>query len=610
MRWWLLVTVAVVALTACTDAAIIGPDSTAEGETAGNTALFCRAWPEAQRTVFTLIDGEDQRFQDARNAGSVDEAMAGYDRAAPAEVRADWDRLYDVYTRASDLMFTVGYAGHAIRAEHVTMMFGPGGMDSAVSEAEIAIEAIDDWAIEACGDFCSRWPELSDAVLFGQSDWNEYELNQRIDRYESAIRAGSMLVPDDLTSEWETAEAIKSGFLAMFRDRGLNLPGGMEGEEILADWIGLPSDEAFDASIEAVESMEAWVEANCDPTAITGGAPGALSVRIRPHDDLVGRIILLALLPVGTDFGSVTDPGDYLGGLCPESNHPPGPFNREIAKAANESGRSEEEILDEWLGAEPLRPMLDVGEYHEASVCGLLQHEEGAQGALVVPGGAYELFAGTFIGNPGSYDLYFAAPERCTQISVNVDGDTVIDLPELDACDLEPIGSPEEIARRPLTPPTGTSQLWIEVPNGIQQEGSPSYITATLLPAGTTLGEIGRGDAWPAGGVNFGYAWLHDDEDPRTVRSAEESGLVPIQTYGLGGGLVSLRPQIGWQEPWDAFFPEPANLDPGTYILRISGEEASEPCYDDSCRRQYCGSAVVEVNGDTVVPLPEWEECP
>ena len=45
-----------------------------------------------------MIDGEDQRFQDAQSAGVVDETMAVYDRAAPAEVRADWDRLYDIYT--------------------------------------------------------------------------------------------------------------------------------------------------------------------------------------------------------------------------------------------------------------------------------------------------------------------------------------------------------------------------------------------------------------------------------------------------------------------------------------------------------------------------------
>ncbi len=116
MRLCLMVTVAAVALTACTNAANLGPDSDNEGETAGNTALFCRAWPEAKRTVIDMLEGEDQRFQDARNAAVVDDTMATYDRAVPSEIRTEWDRFYDTYTRASDLTFTVGYAGHTIRA--------------------------------------------------------------------------------------------------------------------------------------------------------------------------------------------------------------------------------------------------------------------------------------------------------------------------------------------------------------------------------------------------------------------------------------------------------------------------------------------------------------
>jgi hypothetical protein len=257
--------------------------------------------------------------------------------------------------------------------------------------------------------------------------------------------------------------------------------------------------------------------------------------------------------------------------------------------------------------------MLDVGEYHEGSICWLVVHEDEGQGSggLVLPGGSYELFVGTFIGDPGSYALYLAAPERCAQVTVNVDGDTIVDLPLLDECDLEPIGSAEEIARRPSTPPTGDSRLWVELPDAIYREGSPGHFTAVLLPAGTTLGEIGRGDAWPIGGVSFGYAWLDDDEgDPRRTLLASQSGLVPILPYGMGGGVVNVQPQIDWQEPWDALFPEPVALDPGIYDLRIYGEWGTEDCYDDSCRRELCGSVVVDVDGDTIVPLPGWGECP
>jgi hypothetical protein len=615
MRLWLMVTVAAVALTACTNAAILGPDSDNEGEMAGNTALFCRAWPEAKRTVIDMLEGEDQRFLDARNAAVVDDTMATYDRAVPSEIRTEWDRFYDTYTRASDLTFTVGYAGHTIRAEHFAMMFGPGGMESVMNDAATAIEAIDEWSVTACGDFCSRWPELRNAVLVEPTHWLfegwHEDIEQLIETEEAAIHVGSMLVPSGIADAWETAAILKSRFLAMGRQYGPSVFQGEEGIQRLIDGMGMSDEAMYEASLSAVETMAVWTAANCDPTTLTGGAPGSLSVSIRPRDDLVGRTILLALLPVGIDFGSVSGPDEYLGALCPEMGESPGVFDRELERTIKESGRSEDEILDEWLRGEPLRPIINVGEYHEGSICNLLQYEEGGGGGLVVPGGAYELFAGTFIGGPGSYDLYFAAPERCAQVTVNVDGDTVVDPPELDECDLEPIGSVEEIARRPSTPPTGDSRLWVELPDALHREESPGYFTAVLLPAGTTLGEIGRGDAWPVGGVNFGYTWFGDDEgDPQRTRRASESGLVPILPYGMGGGVQAIQSPRDSQEPWDAFFPEPVALDPGIYDLRIYGEWGEEDCDDDSCRRESCGSVAIEVNGDTIVQMPEWGECP
>ena len=620
MRLWLLVTVAVVALTACTDAAILGPDPGNETETAGNTALFCRAWPEARRTVVNVIEGEDQRFHDAASAGVVDETMATYDRAVPVEIRAEWDRLYNTYTKASDLLSTVAYGGHTIRTEHITMMFGPGGMELAMSDASKAIEAIDEWSVTACGDFCSRWPELRDAVLLDPGHWlfqghheDEY-IEQMIEREEAAIHAGSVLVPPGPAEPWEIAATLKSRFLAIGRQHGREAFQHEEGGRRFEELMGMGDHVVFEESLAAVEEAEAWVAASCDATSLTGGAPGTLSVRIRPRDDLVGRTIFVALLPIGTDFGSVTDPGDYLGLLCAQQNHPPELLDRELANAARESGRTEDEVFDEWWDAEPLRPMLDVGEYHEGDICWLVGHDYDGQGPgeLVLPGGSYELFVGTFIGDPGSYALYFAAPERCAQVTVNVDGDTVVGVPELDECALEPIGSPEEIARRSSDPPTGDSHLWVEIPSAVNQDGCPAHFTAVLLPAGTTLGEIGRGDAWPVGGVSFGYVWLGDDEgDPRRTLIASESGLVPILPYGTGGGVPGIHPEVDWQEPWDAFFPEPVALDPGIYDLRIHSEGwETEECCDDSCRREFCGSVVVDVDGDTIVPFPEWGECP
>src|SRR5665811_1617541 len=198
MRWWLLVTVAAVALSACTDAAIIDADPDIEGETAGNTALFCRAWPEARQTVVDMFEGGDQRFDYADPALAIDRTMEAYDRAAPLVIRAEWDRVYAAYTRTSDLNFTTGFGGGVVRPVHLTMAYGAGGPEAAFGDAMLAAAAIDKWAVTACGDFCSRWPELEDAVrldgehsiIHGGPD----EVERRIAQMEAAIRAGNMLV--------------------------------------------------------------------------------------------------------------------------------------------------------------------------------------------------------------------------------------------------------------------------------------------------------------------------------------------------------------------------------------------------------------------------------
>ena len=516
MRWWLLATVAVVALTACTDAAILGPDSTDEGETAGNTALFCRAWREARRTAVNVVEGEESRFDWYNSARALDEAMEEYDGTVPVEIRSEWDRVYDTYWRVSDLMFTTGFGEESVlRPDHIEMVFGSVGPEPIFARAMDAIEAIDEWSITACGDFCSRWPELEDAVRLDGAHFiieGENEV-QSIAQMEGAIRAGSMLVPPALADAWGIAATLKSDFLDMYREIGREFLEGVEGEQRFRDWMGMDSGEAFEVSIAAVETMAAWVDVSCGSTLPTGGAPGSLSVRIRPHDDLTHRMILLALLPPGTEVDTAEDLTDLLGLWCTTTFEKADDFEREVARQARDSGRDPEEIADEWLRPEPLRPRQDDGEYHVGSVCHQIRHEE----ELAVPGGSYELFAGTFIGEPGSFGFYFAAPERCGQMTVAVDGDTVVDLPLLEQCGLVPSGRPEEIARRTTAPLDPGGTLQVEFPSAFAPEGFDfCERRAVLLASGTTLNAIGRGDAWPAGGFNLGLGSVRylDSRDP------------------------------------------------------------------------------------------------
>ena len=139
--------------------------------------------------------------------------------------------------------------------------------------------------------------------------------------------------PDESSDAWETAAILKSRFLAIGRQYGPGAFQGEEGIQRLMDGMGMSDEAMYEGSLSAVETMAVWTAANCDPTTLTGGAPGSLSVRIRPRDDLVGRTILLALLPVGTDFGSVSDPDEYVGGLCPEMGEPPELFDREVERS-------------------------------------------------------------------------------------------------------------------------------------------------------------------------------------------------------------------------------------------------------------------------------------
>jgi hypothetical protein len=614
VRSWLLVTVAAVALAACTDAVILDSDPAAQGETAGNTALFCRAWPDARTTIVGAVSGStsfdllgDRSVALDWNFVDSDAALAEVDRVVPGEVRADWDRAYGAYARVSDILFVTGYTEGAIRPVHVTMAFGDRGPEGLVADAEAAVAAIDDWAIEACGDFCSRWPEFESVVRYEESfDWERWE--QNLDRYESSLQIGARLVPEENRAAWETASDIQSRRFTMFREN--DFQWDVDEESALREWGVLPWDEAKALSDAALDQIGNWVEANCDPSAVTTGAPGSVSIRVAPHEHLTSRTVVVALLPPGTDFGSVRSVDDYVALTCTRSQSSPEEWERELEWAAEEAAGTgmtpEEYATEHWIGAEPLRPTRDEGEYHESSVCNLIRHEEGE---AIVPGGSYELFVGAYIGEPGNYDVYLAAPEYCLQFPVTVNGDTVIDLPVLEPCDLDPIGRPEEIARRTPPPfdPGGT--LRVEVDGALMPEGFYHCgLSAVLLPAGTTLNDVGIGDVWPNGVFSLQRPprqHVEDDEEAR--RWAEASGLIPILSGPpSGSGGVVLGPHIRHDGPWDTFFPDPVPLAVGLYDLRI----------EEGCQREgedfetlRCGFVAVEVKGDTVVGMPELEDC-
>lgn len=618
MRWWAAIIVAAVALTACIDASSAGRDVSADSGSPGNVALFCRAWPDAREKLLGIVSREttpeyqDQELAVARFLGDVDSTV-------PTEVRTEWNRAYWTYQQISDILFLTGYSEGTIRAVHLEMAFGDAGSEAAVADTEAAVAAIDEWAVTACGDFCSRWPELG-RILQIPVVANPEELRRTIDQHEAALTAGERLVPDEIARYWNIAAGYQSAYLDLARSLDFDkrsLGEGEAGAEGFTEVVGLPFDEVQQAVDEAKEEISSWVEANCEAATATVGAsgsPGSLAIRILPHQYLTNRTVFMALLPPGTDFASVRSGDSYVAASCTEvESHDE--WERgltEAAPQAAEVGMEPEEFLLDQFGDEHFSHALvsiaaAAEVYEQPDIC--VHTSEGE--AALVPGGAYELFVGAYYGAPGNYYNYFASPEHCLQFPVTIDGDTVVDPPDLEPCTLEPLGSPEEIARRTSAPSETGGTLQVLVDSALQSEEYDfCRLEGVLLPAGTTLNAVGRGDAWPSG-----MFWFHR-LSPRNVEGPDERwarspGLVPIMAVPpSGGGEVPIHPEILPDGPWDTRFADPIPLAVGSYDLRIEETCEDEDAQEDDDIRRRCAFVAVEVDGATLVEMPELGACP
>ena len=319
LRGWILIAVVAFGVAACaSDTA--APATTGEITAAGNVAQFCARWPDVRTTLLGVVSGDESFDLLGDETVGLDQVMLSHDvtmeeadAVAPAAVRADWDAAYGAYASVSDLLFTTGYSDAVIRPAHFRLMFGDAGYESTIVDAEAAVAAIDDWAVEACGDFCARWPEFEYIVRYEPNfDWGMWHDN--LDRYLLSLAMGDRLVPDAIEDEWAVAADIQRRRMTMFRDLDMSLD--VEEETALKRWGVLPWDEAQPASDTALETIQAWADANCDAAVLTIGAPGSVSVRLPIQSELDSLTVLSALLPAGTEFGEVQDLDPYLAAMC------------------------------------------------------------------------------------------------------------------------------------------------------------------------------------------------------------------------------------------------------------------------------------------------------
>ena len=575
IRGWFAVVLVVAVLAACGESS--GAD-VADTAPAGNAAQFCAMWPDVRSTLLGVIRGDTSFDLLGDETVGLDKLMASHDLAmeeadaiVPGAIRSSWDVGYGAYRSVSDLLFTTFYTDAVIRPAHLTMAFGDTGYGAAVASAEAAVAAIDDWSVETCGNFCSRWPEFGSILRYEENfDWGRWHDN--LDQYELALTVGDRLVPDAVKAQWDIAVDIQRRRMTMFRDNGNSLD--VDEATALARWGVVTWDVARPASDAALEAIGEWADANCDASILTSGAPGTVSVRYPQQSEIWNRAIVSVLLPAGTAFGEVRSLDSYVAVMCSEMGGAP---------------------------TDPLRPISGQGEYFTADLCHLIRHEERA----VVPGGAYELFVGAFLGGPGAYGLYFAAPERCVQIPIGVNGDTVVDVPPLEPCDLEPIGSPEEIARRGVQAVEATGRLWFEVDSGVKRDDFDfCRLDAVLVDAGTTLNQVGRGEVWPTGLVNFHLAASRELEGAN-LQLAQQPGLVPILAMPPSGtGEMMVYPDFD-SGSWDSVV-DPVVIAAGRYDLRFTQWCARE----DGGEQSWCAMVTVDVDGDTVVAMPALGACP
>lgn len=641
------------------DAGYVAPQSD------GSAEVFCGVWPDARGDLLASWNNESESDEDGW-AADLEAEIARYDRIVPAALRADWDQAHAVFTDIADLRFTVGYHDSRIRPEHLAMVFGEAGPEPALAEAESAIDAIDAWAATSCGDFCSRWGDLEEAVRFEPSLHLDAmrETQRTADRWELWIDIGDQLVPDAIAGAWRTAASAQTTHLEFVRNRDIENDYTTEETEIaeFEQITGQSRERLAEESNRALDTIHEWLSRNCGEAALTttGSGPGRLSVELSNDPALLTAWVLLALLPDGSEFGSVRSIVDYVAGSCGRLEHhqefaEPVDWSFEEVAERIEAGHHPEAIaadfgynlrdfLHQWgldrfgIGANALADALEAGVpfYEAAEAMGFdpmealtapgptetqamtlqpinddTEYNDNAcqfiweQEAILKPGD-YELYVGAYDGDPGDWRFFVAAPAACTTIPVTIGGDTTVEVPPLGPCSISAIGSDREIQRRSPPPGDRDSSLHVRLPTPHGNDSPHGcHLQMAILPAGTTLNDVGRGDVWPSGGVAVGRPSL-EHVDPSVI---DVPVLAPILAYPTTSGLADLYIDLGQDGSWMGSTLNPVPLISGEYDLHVEQACLVQPDDDEDAIRT-CGMATVAVRGATIVDLPDLGACP
>ena len=335
------------------------------------------------------------------------------------------------------------------------------------------------------------------------------------------------------------------------------------------------------------DRIDDWVDTNC---AVAGGRPGQVRVRMPAIDGAAGGTLVLGIGPPGSTVEDLADPAALLAGFCSEIGSDSWGYWIE----RDEEGR--EHVA--YQASEGFR-----AERWGDGLCDFRWEDGPAQ----LEAGRHTLLATLVEG--GVTGRSIAEPMACLAVDFQVDGETLVALPALPPCDADLSSLAGDAdpwrTRDPVdstTPGAGTLRMTVPalvLPDDVEADGGE--LTGVVLPAGTTLNEVGRQQVWPSGGIRV---WLPSADDPygEEIRSLGPVA-VPIMAVPANGAFGGLDP--GWlaDAPFERLPLTP--FAPGDYDLRVQITGHSEAGEDNRC-----GFTTVRIDGDTVVDMPELGECP
>lgn len=595
----------------------------------GDAAAFCTSWTELAPLITRLDEEPPTKHLVEEAFGYIDDATL----VVPADISEHWGAFLAYARPSREVLETVEYEPERITDELTIEAFGSTAEAASLEEAsDAAVAAIDEWSLEGCGGFCARWGDTREAIsrlvepgwLVGVGQSEPAQLQTMQARIEVAAR----VVPPGIEREWQQLESLLNDWfdwLSSFdfdwrhsdspeadqlaRELAIRSPLF---EEIAIEQSGVPEvdREPFleqmwsesDSNIRehwtgvvpwAIEDrrqrIDAWAETGC---AVEGGRPGQVRAQLPVITGAAGSTLILAVAPAGSTIDAMADPSDLLAGMCWEIGSDPAGGWIEYDEEGNEyEHRHETEGF----------PSERWGE----SLCDL-RWEDGP--ARLEPG-PYTMLAAVVSGAPSEAKLA-AEPSACAAVDISVNGETLVPIPPLPPCeanlaslvvDPDPWRAPPTVD--PSTPGAGVLRVTVPsfvLPDGLES-GDGGELSIVVLPAGTTLNEVGREEVWPTGGFR---TWLapRDSAHGEELRALGEVD-VPITAVPANGAIVGLEPH--WLAEATPDQLPVTVLAPGRYDVRVQATSHSHESQDS-----LCGQMTVTIDGDTVVDMPELGECP